>query len=133
MTLAGAGLLSIVSMLGSVGIAFATTLRRPHTFRVTSAIHQLDRVGLQAVPIIVLITFLIGGIIAQQGFFHFRKFEAELSMAALYGGCVISWLYGGMSSEIFIARLHEAISTTHFKVGMLKAPFMNAQHLSKRL
>jgi phospholipid/cholesterol/gamma-HCH transport system permease protein len=194
-------LLTIVKMLGAVGTAFVATCANPRSFRFTSAVHQLDRVGLQAVPIIILITFLIGGIIAQQGFFHFRKFGAELyvvdmlgililreigvlivaimvagrsgssytaelgsmkmreeidalrtmgldpiavlvlprvialilaltmlafigSMAALYGGVVVSWLYGGMSPEIFVARLHEAISTTHFKVGMLKAPFM---------
>ena len=200
-TSAGSDLLTIVAMLGSVGTAVVAALATPRTFRLTSAVHQLDRVGLQAVPIIVLITFLIGGIIAQQGFFHFRKFGAELyvvdmlgililreigvlivsimvagrsgssytaelgsmkmreeidalrtmgldpiavlvlprivalilgltmltfigSMAALYGGCIVSWLYGGMSPDIFVARLHEAISTTHFKVGMLKAPFM---------
>jgi phospholipid/cholesterol/gamma-HCH transport system permease protein len=29
-----------------------------------------------------------------------------------------------MSPDIFIARLKEAISHTHFKVGMIKAPFM---------
>ena len=46
------------------------------------------------------------------------------SMAALYGGGLVAWLYGGMSPEIFIARLHEAISVTHFEVGMIKAPFM---------
>jgi phospholipid/cholesterol/gamma-HCH transport system permease protein len=192
---------SIAEMLGAVGSAFAASLANPRTFRLTSAVNQLDRVGVQAVPIIVLITFLIGGIIAQQGFFHFRKFGAETyvvdmlgililreigvlivsimvagrsgssytaelgsmkmreeidalrtmgldpiavlvlprivalvlgltmltfigSMAALYGGCVVSWLYGGMSPEIFVARLHEAVSTTHFKVGLLKAPFM---------
>jgi phospholipid/cholesterol/gamma-HCH transport system permease protein len=39
------------------------------------------------------------------------------SMAALYGGGIIAWFYGGMSPDIFIARLKEAISVTHFKVG----------------
>ena len=29
-----------------------------------------------------------------------------------------------MSPAIFIARLHEAVSLTHFQVGMIKAPFM---------
>ncbi len=71
-------LVAIVSMLGAIGSAFAATLANPRTFRFTSTVNQLDRVGLQAVPIIVLITFLIGGIIAQQGFFHVRKFGAEL-------------------------------------------------------
>ena len=40
------------------------------------------------------------------------------------GGGLIAWLYGGMSPAIFIARLHEAVSVTHFEVGMIKAPFM---------
>jgi phospholipid/cholesterol/gamma-HCH transport system permease protein len=46
------------------------------------------------------------------------------SMAALYGGGVVAWLYGGMSPEIYLQRLREALSVTHFEVGMLKAPFM---------
>ena len=44
-------------------------------------------------------------------------------MAALYGAGLVAWLYGGMSPEIFMTRLQDAISLTHFKVG-LKAPFM---------
>jgi phospholipid/cholesterol/gamma-HCH transport system permease protein len=194
-------LIVIIGTLGALCLALVTVMRRPQSFRWTSAIHQLDRVGWRAVPIILLITFLIGGIIAQQGFFHFRKFgadeyvvdmigilvlreigvlivaimvagrsgssyTAELgsmkmreeldalqtmgldpvqililprvaaliialplltfvgSMSALYGGGLVAWLYGGMSPEIFLARLKEAISLTHFKVGMIKAPFM---------
>jgi len=197
----GYDLMAIANMLGAIGAATGRVLARPQTFRLTSAVHHLDRVGLQAVPIIVLITFLIGGIIAQQGFFHFRKFGAEVyvvdmlgililreigvlivsimvagrsgssytaelgsmkmreeidalrtmgldpievlvlprvialvlaltmltflgSMAALYGGGLVAWFYGGMSPDIFIARLKEAISLTQFKVGMIKAPFM---------
>jgi len=46
------------------------------------------------------------------------------SMAALYGGGLVAWFYGGMSPAIYIARLHEAVSVTHFEVGMIKAPFM---------
>jgi phospholipid/cholesterol/gamma-HCH transport system permease protein len=201
----GAGLVRdftlFADMLGGVGAAALRVLTRPRDFRFTSTINQLDRVAWQAVPIILLITFLIGGIIAQQGIFHFRKFGAELyavdlvgililreigvlivaimvagrsgssytaelgsmkmreeidalrtmgfdpievlilprilvlvialpvltflgCMAALYGGGLVAWFYGGMSPDIYIARLTEAISLTHFKVGMLKAPFM---------
>jgi phospholipid/cholesterol/gamma-HCH transport system permease protein len=46
------------------------------------------------------------------------------AMAALYGGGLVAWLYGGMSPAVFIERLREAISVTHFEVGMIKAPFM---------
>ena len=197
----GGGLIVFADMLGAIGMATARVLTRPRDFRFTSTVNQLDRVAWQAVPIILLITFLIGGIIAQQGIFHFRKFGAELyavdlvgilvlrelgvlivaimvagrsgssftaelgsmkmreeidalrtmgfdpvevlilpriivliialpaltflgSMAALYGGGLVAWLYGGISPDIYISRLTEAISLTHFKVGMIKAPFM---------
>ncbi len=200
--IAGArSMLPFLHMLGAIGMAVLRVIRHPKEFRLTSAVHQLDRVGWQATPIILLITFLIGCIIAQQGFFHFRKFgaqnyvvdmvgilvlreigvllvaimvagrsgssyTAELgsmkmreeidalrtmgldpvevlilprvlalviavpvltflgSMAALYGGGLVAWAYDGMSPEIFIARLREAVSVTHFQVGMIKAPFM---------
>ena len=37
---------------------------------------------------------------------------------------LVAWFYGGMGPAIFIARLHEAVSVTHFEVGIIKAPFM---------
>jgi len=46
------------------------------------------------------------------------------SMAALYGGGMVCWLYAGMSPDIFLGRLREIISIDHFEVGMSKAPFM---------
>ena len=192
---------AFLEMLGSLCMALLGVLRRPRSLRLTSLIYQLYRVGWQAIPIVVLITFLIGAIIAQQGIFHFRKFGADSyvvdmvgilvlrelgvlivaimvagrsgsaytaelgsmkmreeidalstmgldpievlmlprivalicalpilsfigSMAALYGGGLVAWFYGGMGPAIFIARLHEAVSVTHFEVGIIKAPFM---------
>src|SRR5260370_1213845 len=46
------------------------------------------------------------------------------SMAALYGGGLVAWFYGGMGPAIYMARLHDAVSVTHFEVGIIKAPFM---------
>jgi phospholipid/cholesterol/gamma-HCH transport system permease protein len=190
-----------LQMLGSLFLALVGVLRRPRSLRLTSLVYQLYRVGWQAIPIMALITFLIGAIIAQQGFFHFRKFGADSyvvdlvgilvlrelgvlivaimvagrsgsaytaelgsmkmreeidalstmgldpvevlilprilalicalpilsfigSMAALYGGGLVAQFYGGMGPEIYIARLHDAVSVTSFKVGIIKAPFM---------
>ena len=36
------------------------------------------------------------------------------SMAALVGGGLVAWFYGGMSPEIFISRLREAVSVHDF-------------------
>ena len=190
-----------VEMFGALVLAILRVLIRPGSFRLTSMVHHLDRVCWRAVPIILLITVLIGAIIAQQGIFHFRRFGAEVyvvdmlgilvmreigvlivaimiagrsgssytaelgsmkmreevdalqtmgldpievlilprivalvialpilaflgSMAALYGGGMVCWLYAGMSPDIFMARLRETISINHFEVGMSKAPFM---------
>ena len=194
-------MIDLANMTGAVVLAGLRVIRHPGRFRFTSMVHHLEQVGWRAVPIIVLITFLIGCIIAQQGIFHFRKFGADVyvvdmvgilvlreigvlivtimvagrsgsaytaelgsmkmreeidalrtmgfdpvevlvlprvlallialpvltfigSMAALYGGGLVSWLYGGMQPDIFLARLRDAISLDTYKVGMIKSPFM---------
>jgi phospholipid/cholesterol/gamma-HCH transport system permease protein len=45
-------------------------------------------------------------------------------MAALLGGLLMSWSYGGISPAAFIALLQTAIGLKTFFVGMIKAPFM---------
>ena len=84
----GKNLLAFAEMLGAVGAATVRVLARPQDYRFTSTVNQLDRVAWRAVPII-LITFLIGGIISQQGIFHFRKFGAELYSVDLVGILVL--------------------------------------------
>ena len=85
----GADLVGFVAMLGALAVALGRSLAHPRTFRLTSVVHHLDRVGWQAIGIIVLITFLIGCIIAQQGIFHFRRFGAEDYVVDLVGILVI--------------------------------------------
>ena len=82
-------LAALVAMLGAIGEVLARVFVRPRALRLTSTVHQLDRVGWQAVPIILLITFLIGCIIAQQGIFHFRKFGADDYVVDLVGILVL--------------------------------------------
>jgi phospholipid/cholesterol/gamma-HCH transport system permease protein len=45
-------------------------------------------------------------------------------VSALYGAGLVSSIYGGISPDVFVQRLREAISLDHFMVGMIKAPFM---------
>ena len=80
---------AIVNMLGALVVALLRVVVHPRTFRFTSMVHQLDNVGWRAVPIILLITFLIGCIIAQQGIFHFRKFGADIYVVDMVGILVL--------------------------------------------
>jgi phospholipid/cholesterol/gamma-HCH transport system permease protein len=85
----GWDLLGLVDMLGAIALSLVRAIARPKNFRLTSIVHHLDRVGWQAIGIILLITFLIGCIIAQQGIFNFRKFGAEDYVVNLVGILVV--------------------------------------------
>ena len=102
-----------LTMLGAVGVSLAAAVLRPSSFRATSAIYHLYRVGWQAIPIVGLITFLIGGIIAQQGIFHFRKFGADAYVVDMVGILVlreigvliVSIMVAGRSGSAYTAEL----------------------------
>ena len=197
----GGDIVALVAMIGALAAAISRAIVHPRSFRFTSMVNQIDRVGWRAVPIVLLITFLIGAILAQQGLFHFSRFGAQIyvvdmigilvlrevgvlmvavmvagrsgsaytaelgsmkmreeidalrtmgfdpvdvlvlprvlalvvampclaflgSMAALYGGGLMCWAYGGMGPDVYITRMRDAISLGDFAIGMIKAPFM---------
>ena len=76
-------------------------------------VHHLEQVGWRAVPIILLITFLIGCILAQQGIFHFRKFGAEVFVVDMVGVLVlrelgvliVAIMVAGRSGSAYTAEL----------------------------
>src|SRR6202012_739868 len=102
-----------LQMLGALFAAIYRMLRRPRSLRVTSLFYQLYRVGFQAIPIVVLITFLIGAIVAQQGIFHFRKFGADSYVVDMVGILVlrelgvliVAIMVAGRSGSAYTAEL----------------------------
>lgn len=70
--------------------------------RPAAIFNQLDQMGVRAIPIIVLITFLIGGIIAQQGAFQLRRFGGEVYAVNLVGILVLREI-GVLLTAIMIA------------------------------
>ena len=104
---------AFLQMLGAVTVATFGVLRHPRSFRLTSTAYQLYKVGWLAIPIMALITFLIGAIIAQQGFFHFRKFGAEsytVDMIGILvlreiGVLIVAIMVAGRSGSAYTAEL----------------------------
>ena len=85
----GGTIIGLIDMLGAVLAASGRVLIHPRGFRLTSTVHHLEQVCWRAVPIVVLITFLIGCIISQQGIFHFRKFGADIFVVDMLGVLVL--------------------------------------------
>src|SRR5882672_3636824 len=109
----GGTLVGLIDMLGAVLAAVGNVVIHPRGFRLTSTIHHLEQVCWRAVPIVVLITFLIGCIIAQQGIFHFRKFGADIFVVDMLGVLVlreigvllVAIMVAGRSGSAYTAEL----------------------------
>ena len=113
LTAFGADLIDFAAMFGRLTLTFGRALRHPSTFRPRSIVHHLDRVGVQAVPIMAMMTFLVGAIIAQQGFFHFRRFGAQdyvVDLVAVLtlreiGVLLVTIMAAGRSGSAYTAEL----------------------------
>lgn len=199
--LAGKDVAQVTAFFGEFCVSLVKAAASPRRFRFTALIRQLEHVALRSVPIVVLITFLVGAIVAQQGVFQMSNFGATIygvdllgilvlrelallltaimiagrsgsaftaeigsmkmreeidalrtmglepmdvlvvprvlalviglplltfiaSLSALFGGGLVLWLYGGVSPDVFLSRLQNAISMNTFLAGLIKAPFM---------
>jgi phospholipid/cholesterol/gamma-HCH transport system permease protein len=80
-------------------------------------VNQIDRMGVRAIPIIVLMSSIIGAIIAQQGAFQLRYFGAEIFVVDLVAILVLREI-GVLLTAIMIAgRSGSAITA---EVGSMK-------------
>jgi phospholipid/cholesterol/gamma-HCH transport system permease protein len=197
----GRDIFNATSFLGEVIASLGRTLLTPARFRGTSVIFHFENFAFRSLPIIALINFLVGGIVAQRGIYLLQRFGAptyaidlvgmlvlrELGVlltsimiagrsgsaitaelgamkmreeidalhvmglqpievlvvprlialilalpaltivantAALFGGMLVAWGYGGITPENFITHLQNAVDTSDFWVGIIKAPFM---------
>jgi phospholipid/cholesterol/gamma-HCH transport system permease protein len=76
---------SLLGFLGELILAMGTLIRHPGRMRWTSLVRQLDLVGIQALPIVGLMSFLVGIVIAQQGAVQLEQFGAEIYTINLTG------------------------------------------------
>jgi len=198
---AGRDVFEGIEFLGGVVAALGRSVIAPSRFRGTSIVFHLETFAFRSVPIIALINFLVGCIIAQRGVYLLERFgattyavdligiltlrelgvlltsimiagrsgsavTAELGsmkmreeidalrvmgldpvdvlivpriialmlalplltfiadIAALFGGMLVAWGYGGISPESFMSRLQSSVDLSDFFVGLIKAPFM---------
>jgi phospholipid/cholesterol/gamma-HCH transport system permease protein len=199
--LAGRDVVGGLDFIGRLVVIALKGALRPQRWRLTSVAFHLEHMGLRGAPLILMINFFVGAIVAQQGVIQLARFgasrltvnlvailtlrelgvmltsimvagrsgsamTAELGamnmreeldalrvmaldplealvlprlialvialplltflgdIAALVGGMLVTWTYGGVNPQAFWGELQYPISVTRFLTGLGKAPFM---------
>ncbi|MBI1402661.1 MAG: MlaE family lipid ABC transporter permease subunit [Porphyrobacter sp.] len=99
---ARSGLYGVVGFFGQILIGGASFVRHPTRFPFKALVHQMELVGVSALPIIGLMSFLIGIVIAQQGSVQLEQFGAEALTVNLVGRITLREL-GVLMTAIMVA------------------------------
>jgi phospholipid/cholesterol/gamma-HCH transport system permease protein len=114
---AGLDLVQGLSFLGQLVTTILWLSIRPSRWRVTSTVFHLEAFGFRSVPIIVLINFLVGAIVAQQGIFQLQRFGATPYAVNLIGILVLRELGVLLTSIMIAGRSGSAITA---EIGSMK-------------
>lgn len=68
----------MLGFVGAVVSAIGRTVANPRRFRFVPFVHHMEKSGFDALPLVCLLTFLIGAVVAQQGAVQLRQFGAEV-------------------------------------------------------
>jgi phospholipid/cholesterol/gamma-HCH transport system permease protein len=114
---AGRDLVDGVAFLGELASGLLRVVVHPARFRGSSVVHQLEQIAYRGVPIIVLISFLVGCIIAQQGIFQLQRFGATPFVVDLTGILVMRELAVLLTSIMVAGRSGSAFTA---EIGSMK-------------
>ncbi len=103
----------LVGFLGYYLAVLGRTLVQPGRLRLTSLVFHMEQTGLRAVPIVVLLTFLIGMVVAYMGSEELAKFGAqvfavnllEVTIMREMGVLITAIVVAGRSSSSFTAQI----------------------------
>ena len=103
----------LLNFLGLATVTAAKTVMRPRRFRGTAFVYHLEQVGLNALPIVGLLSFLIGVVLAYQGADQLRRFGAEIFTVNLLGISILremgilltAIIVAGRSGSAFAAQI----------------------------
>jgi phospholipid/cholesterol/gamma-HCH transport system permease protein len=104
---------SMLGYLGRVTVETGEAIVMPrHNLRVAAIFHQVEETGINALPIVGLLAFLIGIVLAYQGADQLKRFGAEIYTINLLGVGVLREI-GGLITAIIVAGRSGSAFTAH--------------------
>jgi phospholipid/cholesterol/gamma-HCH transport system permease protein len=107
----------LLNFLGETLLRFLGLVLRPWRMRYASLVHHMQEAGLNAVPIVALMAFLIGVVLAFQGASQLQQFGAEVFVVDLIAISVLREL-GILLTAIIVAGRSASAYTA--AVGSMK-------------
>jgi phospholipid/cholesterol/gamma-HCH transport system permease protein len=109
----GKEIVALVSFLGEVLVKSARVIREPRRLRPIATVHHMEQVGLDAVPLVALLSFMIGAVVAFLGSNILADFGASIYVVELvsiaflreFGVLLTAIILAGRTASAFTAQI----------------------------
>jgi phospholipid/cholesterol/gamma-HCH transport system permease protein len=104
---------ALVGFFGETLLKLVRTFKEPSRFRPTATVHHMEQVGLDAVPLVALLSYLVGAVIAFLGSNILRDFGATIYVVELvsiaflreFGVLLTAIILAGRTASAFTAQI----------------------------
>ncbi|MFJ5300680.1 MlaE family lipid ABC transporter permease subunit [Pseudomonas sp. NPDC088368] len=110
-----------LQLLGFIGLilqTFVATMLRPRRWRTTSVIAHIEQIGLDAAPIVALLTFMVGAVVAFLGATVLKAFGATIFTVDLIGFSFLREFAVLLTAILLAGRTASAFTA---QIGSMKA------------
>ncbi|MEN1957564.1 ABC transporter permease [Luteimonas sp. MJ204] len=114
----GREIVALVSFFGESLAKIGRIVRQPRRLRLTSTVHHMEQVGLDAMPLVALLSFMVGAVIAFLGATILADFGASMFVVELvgfaflreFGVLLTAILLAGRTASAFTAQIGVMVS-----------------------
>ena len=111
-------IVALISFLGENLSKLLRMLKEPHRFRLTATVFHMEQVGLDAVPLVILLSYLVGAVIAFLGANILADFGATIFVVELvsiaflreFGVLLTAIILAGRTASAFTAQIGAMVS-----------------------
>ncbi|MCI2244968.1 ABC transporter permease [Xanthomonas indica] len=114
----GKEIVALVGFLGETLVKLLRLLHAPRRFRLTATVHHMEQVGLDAVPLVALLSYLVGAVIAFLGSTILRDFGAEIYVVELVSIAFLREFAVLLTAIVLAGRTASAFTA---QIGAMKA------------